>query len=192
MKEIHVCVGSLNPTKKDATKKAFLKFFRNISIDHVEADSGVSDQPIGRKNIIKGATNRAKQAMDFLIYKKKLHSHIFGVGIEAGLVEVPEARSGYMDFQFCVIITEERKIYLGSGIGFEYPPFVIDKILKNPSMEIGDIMGNLANNEDLKRETGAIGFLSNNVINRTDILTEAVICALLPIMRPKIYSKKDF
>lgn len=191
MVKTHVCIGSLNPTKIKATKLAFFQYFEDIIFFHIDADSKVSDQPIGRKNIIKGAKNRANQSLDYLVKEKGIAHRIYGVGIEAGLVEIPETRSGYMDFQFCAIMDEYEEISIGSGIGFEYPSFVIEEILNDRSLEIGDVMANLANKENLKYKQGAIGFLSRNRIKRTDILKEAVICALLPIINTKLYPNDE-
>lgn len=126
-----------------------------------------------------------------MIYEKKIESNIFGVGIEAGLVEIPYTRTGFMDFQFCAIINEKRKISLGTGNAFEYPKFVIGQILQYPNIEIGDIMGKLANNENLKFENGAISFLSKNTLTRTSILIKAVICALLPFINVDLYKTND-
>ncbi len=117
-----------------------------------------------------------------------MRTNIFGVGIEAGLVEIPYTLTRFMDFQFCAIINEKRQISLGSGVAFEYPKFVVDQILHNPEKEIGSIIGKLANNEKLKYETGAISFLSKNTLSRTDILSKAVICALLPFINVELYS----
>jgi non-canonical (house-cleaning) NTP pyrophosphatase len=96
-----------------------------------------------------------------------------------------------MDFQFCAIINEKRQISFGSGIGFEYPKFVIDQILEDPDKEIGDVIGKLANNENLKFETGAISFLSKNTLSRTEILLQAVICALLPFINVELYNLNE-
>lgn len=187
MKKIHICVGSLNPTKINATKIAFGKYFDNIQIYNVKVDSKVSDQPIGLKKILKGAITRAKSALNFLINEKMVNQGTFGVGIEAGLVNVPYSNTNYMDLQFCAIIDEKKQLSLGSGVAFEYPQSVIDQILKNTNKEIGGIMGKLAGNMNLKNESGANSFLSNNAITRTEILTQAVICALLPYMNKSLY-----
>ena len=80
-------------------------------------------------SILKGAKNRAEYALKYLINEKHIDKNIFGIGIEAGLVEVPFTKTGYMDFQFCVIMDESRTITLGSGIAFEYPQSIINKIL---------------------------------------------------------------
>lgn len=139
-------------------------------------------------SIINGAINRAKKALIYLI-NQNIIKNIFRVGIEAGLVNVPYANTNYMDFQFCAIIDENDKITLGSGITFEYPQFVIDQILSEMDTEIGEIMGTLANNMNLKYESGAISFLSKNVVVRTEVLSQAVICALLPRINKELYEK---
>lgn len=158
---------------------------------NIKTESKVSNQPIGLKNIIDGAINRAYGSLNFIIDEKKKYYHIFGVGIEAGLVEIPYTKTGFMDFQFCAIADETRKISLGSGIAFEYPKFVVDQILKDQKKEIGEIIGKLADNDNLKNEAGAISFLSKNVITRMEILTYAVICALFPFINVELYNTKE-
>jgi inosine/xanthosine triphosphatase len=187
MNEIKICVGTLNPTKIYAVERAFSKYFNHFQIFKIKIKSSVPNQPIGMVEIIKGAKYRAQMSLNYLKNDKKLNVDIFGVGIEAGLVEITFAKTNYMDFQFCVIMDEYEKITIGSGVAFEYPQSVIDKIMSNRNSEIGDIMGKLANNPNLKNEAGAISFLSKNVINRTDILSQAVICALLPRINTKLY-----
>jgi inosine/xanthosine triphosphatase len=184
---INICVGSLNPTKINAVKLAFNKYYDNFHIDQINVISKTSNQPIGMEAIIQGAINRAECAIHYLIYDKKIDTCIYGVGIEAGLVNIAYAKTNYMDFQFCVIMDENKDITLGSGVAFEYPSSVINEILSNRDTEIGDIMGRLANNKNLKNESGAISFLSKNIINRTEILSQAVISALLPRINPELY-----
>lgn len=181
------CVASLNPTKVNAVKAAFEKYFTEFEIFNIEAKSGVPNQPIGLESILKGAKNRAEYALRYIVNEKHINTNIFGIGIEAGLVKVPYTKTNYMDFQFCVIMDENGTTTLGSGIAFEYPQSVIDEILSNQENEIGTIIGQLANNVNLKNETGAISFLSKNVIIRTEILTQAVICALLPRINKELY-----
>jgi inosine/xanthosine triphosphatase len=187
MVKIKICVGSLNPTKVNAVKIAFEKYFTEFEIFKIKANSGVPNQPIGMDLILKGAKNRAEHALSFLNNEKQVITNNLGIGIEAGLVKIPFAKTDYMDFQFCVIIDEHQQITIGSGIAFEYPQAVINEILSNPETEIGDVIGGLADNMNLKNEAGAINFLSKKQINRTEILTQAVICALLPRINRELY-----
>lgn len=187
MKKIIICVGSFNPTKVSAVKNAFSQYFKDFDIINIKAKSNIPKQPIGMELILKGAKNRANQALNYLINEKHINSDILGIGIEAGLVNVTLAKTNYMDFQFCVILDEKKNLTLGSGIAFEYPQSVINEIFSNKQSEVGTIVGKLANNMNLKNESGAIGYLSKEIIKRTDILTQAVICALLPRINRELY-----
>ena len=184
---IKVCIGSQNPTKINAVELAFKKVFKNFKLFNISANSEVSNQPIGFDEIIQGAVNRATQALKFLKNKKINESLLLGIGLESGLVEIPQANSKYMDFQYCAIIDENKYITLGSGNAFEHPKSVIDEVLTKENAEVGFIIGRLANNMDLKNTGGAISFLSKNIISRTDILANAVICALLPRINEELY-----
>jgi inosine/xanthosine triphosphatase len=187
MDEIKVCVGSINPTKIEAAKQGFSKYFKNFQFYNTKAESKVSNQPIGMEEIIEGAINRARDAITYLTKELESQCNNYGVGIESGLIKVPQARTDYMDLQFCAIIDDDDNITLGSGNAFEHPQSVIREILTDNTKEIGVIIGKLANNMNLKNETGAISFLSKYSITRTDILTHAVICALIPRINKEIY-----
>ncbi len=188
---MHVCVGSLNPVKFNAVKQAYKIYYNNIDVHKAKVQSNVPKQPIGLDITVKGAYNRAKKSLEYL--KSILDSEyeeceLFGVGIEAGLVNIPLARTNYLGLQFCVIMDQLGEVSIGSGVGFEYPEKIIKKVLSE-KMEIGVIMGNLSGNRTLKREGGAISFLSKQAIKRVDILKEAVICALLPRINGELYSR---
>ncbi len=83
--------------KINAVKKAFSFFNEEVEVKGVRVPSGVSKQPIGEETI-KGAMNRAKNSL------KVIPDAEFGIGIEAGLFPMRYAITGYMDFQWCVIM----------------------------------------------------------------------------------------
>ena len=182
-----ICVGSENPIKIKAVKIAFKKYFKKVDVHSKKVNSGVPNQPIGMDTIITGAINRAKLALNHLINIYGKNENLLGVGIEAGLVKISPSLTGYMDFQFCAIIDKKGKITLGSGVAFEYPKKVIDKIISNKDLEIGKVMGDLSKNPNLKREGGAISVLSKNKITRKKILTLAISCALFPRINENLY-----
>jgi inosine/xanthosine triphosphatase len=194
---IHVVIGSENPAKCDAVKMAFSEIFENTKIDYypISVDSGVGSQPIGIANIVMGAKNRAFKAFtekfspkkSSIINQKDLY---FGVGIEAGLVEVIGSETGYLDFQFTAIYNQNGNYTIGCGPAFEYPNVVTNQILNGSAKEIGDVIEKLSGVENIKEKQGAIGFLTNNRYKRADILKYSVISALIPYMNEKLYKMK--
>ena len=142
---------------------------------------------------ISGAINRANRAIAELDTDNTFERSdfaVFGVGIEAGLIPIKHASSGYLDMQFTAIVHDER-ISLGTSSGFEYPQFVIDQILSGKVDEIGDVMEKLSGIENCKEKNGAIGYLTANQIKRSDILRNGVIMALLPFLNHALYNRKD-
>lgn len=61
-----IIVGSLNPVKLNATRNILMKIYDTIEISSIDVDSGVSDQPFGLDETIKGAVNRAKDLIQLM------------------------------------------------------------------------------------------------------------------------------
>ena len=114
---IKVALGSKNPTKIKGTEIALEKVMKNALIVPVEVDSGVSKQPFGLDEIVKGAINRAKGAFE------KVPSH-YGIGIEAGVVEIG---GKYLDIHICAIFDGEGYT-LGTSQGFQIPEEILKEI----------------------------------------------------------------
>ena len=142
-----VIVGSKNPVKLNATKNILTKIYDDLEVTAIEAESEVSDQPFGLDQTIQGAINRAENAFS--------EEYDLSVGIESGLMEIPNSITGYIDLQWCAIFDGE-KITLGVSSGFEYPPNVIKEVLNG--VEVGDVMDRVTGVRILvkKREQSAI------------------------------------
>jgi len=168
-----IVVGSKNPVKVKACENVFKLLFENFEISCIEVKT--KKQPLGMHETIKGAIKRAEEAVKY---------GDIGVGIEAGLIEIPFTESGYFDIQFCAI-KDGKKLTLGCGMGFEYPRKVVDNVLKGSS--VGEIIAELSGISNIGRKIGAIGFLSNGIINREKLTEQAVLAALIPRIRKELY-----
>ena len=86
MTTIRVAVGSTNPCKIEADRKAFCQIFSsdeiNIEISSHSVPSGVADQPFGDEETREGAMNRALAAYNAACSQARCD---FGVGLEGGL-----------------------------------------------------------------------------------------------------------
>ena len=176
---LNVAVGSLNFVKIEGTRRAYSKFFKNVNVVGVKVESGVSVQPIGLEETIRGAIHRAKEALS------KTRAD-YGVGIEAGLVKLPFTLTGYVDQQFAAIADRSGIVTIGGGPCFEYPPIVVKRVLTE-GVEVNDVMSQIAGIPDLGKKQGAIGYLSKNVMNRTELTEVAVLMALLPRINRDLY-----
>jgi inosine/xanthosine triphosphatase len=108
------------------------------------------------------------------------------VGIEAGLVKVAHARSGFLDVEWCAIVDKRGVVTLGHSSGFEYPRVVIESVMKEKE-EIAKIMERLTGIKNIGRRMGAIGYLSRGKLNRVKFTEQAVFMAILPRIQKELY-----
>src|SRR3989338_6992451 len=96
-----IIIGSKNPQKVAAVEEIIqdYDFLKNAAVDSVAAASEVSDQPLSLDETIQGAVNRACNAFKNCDYS---------IGLESGLMRVPQTKTGYMDFCACAIFDGER------------------------------------------------------------------------------------
>lgn len=159
-----VAVGSTNPVKVEAVRRAFSKFWE-VEVRGVEVESGVPAEPFGAA-AVEGARNRARKALSIL-------NADFGVGIEGGIFHL---HGRYYCAGF--VWVERRDGVYGTGTSgwFECPSRFIPELLTGT--ELGDLMAKLSGRASIKREEGAIGFFTRGVVNRVDLYTHGVLMAL--------------
>lgn len=171
-----IVVGSKNPTKVEGTKIAFEQFFKKVEVESVEVKTKA--QPF-EEETIRGAIERA--------IKSYSSNFDFSVGIEAGLMKIPQTISGYMDFQVAVVYNGEI-FTLGFGPGFEYPQKVVEAAKRG--IEVGEMMEKISGIKQIGKKVGAIHYLSKGAISRTELSRIAVTMALLPWVNSNLYGLK--
>lgn len=175
-----VVVGSKNPVKVNAAKNVLKRIYNDLTVHSLNVDSEIPDQPFGLDQTIEGAVNRAKNAFS--------DEFDLSVGIESGLIEVPQTLTGYIDIQWCAIF-DGNLITIGASSGFEYPPTVIKRVMEG--FEVGDVMDEVTGVDDLGQKKGAVSHLSHDMLNRTENTEECVLTAMIPRMNETIYFSKE-
>ena len=170
----YIYVASLNKNKINAVREVFTSY----EVSGISCKSGVREQPIGLSEIIQGAISRAKAVFTNCEYS---------VGIEDGIAEVPETRSGYMNFCACAIY-DGKRIYLGLGPAFEYPPECTRRVV-DEGITISQAFVPLTEKPDIGYEEGIIGWLTNGKISRKDYTKPAVEMAKIQIDNPGLYDR---
>ncbi len=172
-----VTVGTENPVKVEATRRAFSAVFPRIRVKGLAVRSDVPRQPFEQATLA-GAIARARGA------RHALPRADYAVGIEAGLFW-SEAAKDYLDVQYCAILDKRDLLTVGHGPGFRYPPSVM--ALVKQGRTVGGAMEALAGVRDIGRKEGAIGWLSRGAMDRTELTEAAVLMALVPRIRRDLY-----
>ena len=167
---MNVIIASLNPAKINAVKAAFTLVFPDttFSFEGVSVSSNVPDQPMSCTETKQGAINRINNA------KQQHPNNRYYVGLEAGIEE---------SSTFAWIIVDNcKKIGESRSSSLPLPPAVIAAV--NAGKELGDVMDEQFNTDNIKQKGGAIGLLTNNLLTRSSVYQQALILALIPFLHP--------
>ncbi|PIE70973.1 MAG: inosine/xanthosine triphosphatase [Deltaproteobacteria bacterium] len=167
-----VCLGSKNPVKFAAVQAVLTDWNipGGVRLSARAVTSGVADQPVGMDLTVRGARNRAMAAKE---------GGDWGIGLESGVIPVPQTRSGYMNVTVCALY-DGSEMYIGLGPAFELPPELANGVVRQ-GMELDDAVSaaGLTDNPRIGYAEGLIGILSNGQVTRADYSRPAVSMALV-------------
>lgn len=172
---VRVAVGTTNAAKVEAVRRVVARLHARAEVRGFAVASSVPEQPRGAE-AFRGASSRAAAAL-----AEWPQAH-FGVGVEAGLARTP---IGVVDVQWCVVIDAGARATAGHGAGFAPPPAVLRAV--EEGRPLGDAVGELAGDPDVGAKAGAIGWLSQGLLDRASLTEQALVAAWLPRLRPHLY-----
>lgn len=188
-----IIIASTNPVKINAVATAFGKMFpgETFETEGVSASSGVSDQPKTDSETFEGAMNRAENA-------SRMADGDFWVGIEGGVEEMvrlpstilrtsrsPQEDSQMEVFAWVVVKSKDGKFGKSRTGTFFLPPKVAE--LVKQGMELGEANDAVFEKTNSKQKNGAVGILTDDIIDRTRYYTETVVLALIPFKNMELY-----
>ncbi len=175
---MNIIVGSTNPVKIEAVQRGFSKMFPGMAFQcrGIAVASDISDQPMTDTETLQGASNRARNA-------QSAHPNAqFFVGIEGGIEDPP---GGMHAFAWMVIIGDGLVGQARTGT-FQLPPEVAK--LVRQGVELGHADDIVFKRSNSKQKDGAIGILTDGIIDRTDYYEHAIMLALVPFKKRELYT----
>lgn len=177
---VRVSVGSGNPVKVDAVRQEMGRVLPGLDLE-VQGHtirSGVPEQPRDGETLT-GARNRAFGAMG------AWREADYAVGVEAGMNQGPDG-TAWFDAQVCVVQDRLGHTTVGWGPAFQYPDWVTARTLRGEM--VSDILGPVADDDRIGSTTGAIGYLTDGRMDRTELTRIAVLMAFVPRIRSGLYA----
>jgi len=184
-----VRVGSQNEPKIAAVRSAIAAYAPEAEVCGAEVASGVSAQPVGFEEIVRGARNRAAAA-------RAGGECDLGVGIEDGLVALPPGAASVADEHVnigCAAVSDGIRVSLGFSSAFAYPPDVSLPAVRERA-PIGALFDRLwqerrrgFDHAAFPRSAGNVGKLTAGVLPRSEYARHAVLCALVAWLNPDLY-----
>ena len=166
-------VGSKNKAKITAVSEIIQDYpqLSSAAIEGTETDSRISVQPKSLDETIGGAMNRARGAFNDCDYS---------IGLESGLMHVPNTKSGYMDVCVCAIY-DGKEFHLGLSSAWEFPDKSITDLMIKDGLDMSQAINKagLTKNPSIGSDEGAIGILTKGRVDRKEYTKQALRMALI-------------
>lgn len=173
-----VAVGSTNPVKVAAVRAVLVAVGASAEITATGVPSTVRDQPVGDDETIRGAIARARAA-------REATDAELGVGIEGGIVELPDG--SMRTCAWAAVVDADGRTGIGGSLAMPLPSAVAE--LVRGGLELGHAMDRYVNERDTKRGKGAVGILTAGLVDRQRAYESLVSYAMAPFLTPGLYER---
>jgi inosine/xanthosine triphosphatase len=190
MNPVRIAVGSIRKPKLAAVQEALTQFGPWIApatpteVIGVEVESGVGHTPISRKELMRGARQRAQAVMR--IAREKHEPWNYFVGMEGGFDVIEDNGSRRVFLESWAYVSDGRQGYYGRSGGVEVPAGLAHEVLENGT-ELSIAIDLFAGAVGVRDAQGAWGVLSINLITRTEAFRIAVLAAFAPFYNARLY-----
>lgn len=172
---MRIAVGSRNPVKIQAAEDVAQELFDDVTVDGVDAPSGVSEMPTTRDEAIRGAENRARHCHENDEYD-------YTVGLEG---YVTDTEAGMFLSGWCTILAADGTTGHGGKDRLSLPPAIAERI--RDGEELGPVMDDVTGRTHTKQDDGAFGILTDGQVTRRESFRDAVRCAFTPLLSSDMY-----
>jgi inosine/xanthosine triphosphatase len=154
-----IIIGSKNQAKVMAVQQTFLSHHVFIALD---VPSGVRSMPFSDEETIKGAINRAENAV-------KIGKGDIGIGLEGGVEETPY---GLFLCNWGALSVLGHSTIIAGGARILLPADVAERLRKGE--ELGPLIDEYTKKQNIRQKEGAVGIFTNNQINRVEMFTHVM------------------
>lgn len=181
-----VIVASTNPVKVNAAEDGFKKMFPEEEIEVIgkSVASGVAHQPMSDNETFTGAKTRAENA------KTSFPDADFWVGIEGGVEENENdpTKSTMVAFAWVVVLGISNDVSGEARSASFRLPRVISELIRG-GIELGEADDRVFGVQNSKQQNGAVGLLTDNVVDRFALYCMPVVLSLIPIRNLELYNR---
>ncbi len=168
-------VGSTNPVKINAARRAAEKYWQNVDVIGCKVDSGISYMPMNKKEIRLGAKNRAINSYNYGLNNFDNVKNTIAIGLEGGVTDIDD--EWYLFG--ATYLTDGNISSWGAEILVKMPNFIINK-LENGKVELGTVIDQITGINNSKQKGGAVELLTNGKVLREDLFYFSIILGLSP------------
>lgn len=150
-------------------------FNHEIKIKGFKVSSNVSDQPKSSIESIKGAKNRALNALTVDIKDESTQTSVdYTIGLEGGMEKIDDIyfQSGWMVVYNC----KTKQFGIGTSARVEMSNKIV-KALLNDGKELSDVVDNISGKNNIGTKEGYFGIVTNNALTRAEAYSHGIVMA---------------
>ena len=157
-----IIIGTKNKAKAQAVINACSTILQNPEFMNLDVPSEVSDQPIGDEETLRGAGNRARNAM-------REGNGDLAFGLEGG---VRELDGKLFVCNWGVLQLKDGTRFIAGGAQIPLPEEVAKPV--RAGEELGPVMERYTQNEGIRQNEGAVGVFTVGIVNRGEMFEHIV------------------
>lgn len=155
-----IVIGTNNPAKIQAVKAVFSGY--EAEYFNLNVASGVSDQPFSDEETMKGAINRAIAALN-------QGEGDIGIGLEGG---VQQHEHGLFLCNWGALAVKGEPPIIAGGAKIPLPNGIAKRLIAGE--ELGPVMDDYTQKENIRKQEGAIGVFTNGRVDRAEMFTHVM------------------
>jgi inosine/xanthosine triphosphatase len=179
-RRVVVAIGSRNRAKVEGVRRAFKNLIKRAEFKELDLTTRVKVQPMTLGETVAGARQRAEFAI-------KEEDADFGVGVEAGIIELSGEDGGrgfFLNVQIAAIVDSAHNLSFGSSSGFPIPSGVVS-MMKEERAELDKYAHELTGAKRFREEEGVVYHLTRGRLSRVEMTEQCVSMALIPWLNGK-------
>ncbi|WP_393970707.1 pantetheine-phosphate adenylyltransferase [Oxyplasma meridianum] len=174
---VRISISTGNDLKVEAARDSIKKIMKNFTIEKFSKYSLETDQPFG-VDTERLATSRAMAG---------LRDNDYSIGVESGIF-YNSFNNIYYDVHAATIIDRQSRLTIGYSSGFEIPSDII-ALIKRGNSE-GDAFSKIYGITVNEMKNGIIGKISEDMLTRQELVSEAIRNAIIPRLAPSYYHEE--
>ncbi len=187
-----ILIGSERAPKVNAVKAAFEKILplaefsgATPSFFPCSAESGIAAMPMTLQELMLGARNRARSALNHLPHGNEA---AFSIGLEGGFFQETVAGHKRFFLQSWAYVEHPTSGQgsFGSSAAIPVPEQISAEILASGA-ELGEVIDRYGRERNIRDKGGAFEVFSKGLVNRQGSFELAIICAMAPFYQTDLY-----
>ncbi len=175
---MNILIGTKNKGKIEGAKRAFERYFNDVTIEGISVESEVADQPVNDE-ILQGVRNRVKNIKKYA-KENNLEADFF-VAMESGITD---KFGTWLNLTTVYIENKDEEGAIGFGPAYPIPYRYINEIKEK---ELSYVLAKLFETKELKAPQGGISQLSHGQVTRIDLAEQAFLMALTHFINGEIW-----